>query len=127
MVSILGTVGVPIENIWIKNMTLNFNGAGQAVARLEKADRMYEMDYFYMSPVLREAFDFYFETNFNQYYDMVAVEYDFQYSSNNGFGQTDNDRYVQYFWLPETQAGNLITALNTYAASANINIDPIVL
>jgi hypothetical protein len=103
------------------------NGAGQAVARLEKADRMYEMDYFYMSPVLREAFDFYFETNFNQYYDMVAVEYDFQYSSNNGFGQTDNDRYVQYFWLPETQAGNLITALNTYAASANINIDPIVL
>ena len=103
------------------------NGAGQAVARLEKADRMYEMDYFYMSPVLREAFDFYFETDFNQYYDMVAVEYDFQYSSNNGFGQTDNDRYIQYFWLPETQAGALVTALNTYAASANINVDPIVL
>lgn len=103
------------------------NGDGQAVARLEKADRMYEMDYFYMSPVLREAFDFYFETKFDQFYDMVAVEYEFQYSSNNGFGQTDTDRYVQYLWLPETQAGNLITALNTYAASANINIDPIVL
>jgi hypothetical protein len=103
------------------------NGAGQAVARLEKADRMYDMDYFYMSPVLREAFDFYFETDFNRYYDMVAVEYAFQYSSNDGFGQTDTDRYVQYFWLPETQAGELVTALNTYAASANINIDPIVL
>lgn len=103
------------------------NGDGQAVARLEKADRMYNMDYFYMSPVLREAFDFYFETNLNQYYDMVGVEYDFQYNSNNGFGQTDTDRYVQYFWLPETQAGELVTALNTYAASVNINIDPIVL
>lgn len=103
------------------------NGDGQAVARLEKQDRMYDMDYFYMSPVLREAFDFYFETDFNTFYDMVAVEYEFTYSSNNGFGQTDSDRYIQYFWLPETQAGNLINALNTYAASANINIDPIVL
>lgn len=103
------------------------NGDGQAVARLEKQDRMYEMDYFYMSPVLREAFDFYFETDFNRFYDMVAVEYEFQYSSDAGFGQTDSDRYVQYFWLPETQAGNLIAALNTYAASANINVDPIVL
>lgn len=103
------------------------NGDGQAVARLEKQDRMYDMDYFYMSPVLREAFDFYFETDFNRFYDMVAVEYEFSYSSNNGFGQTDHDRYIQYFWLPETQAGNLINALNTYAASANINIDPVVL
>ncbi len=103
------------------------NGNGQAVARLEKQDRMYEMDYFYMSPVLREAFDFYFETKFDQYYDMVSVEYDFSYSSNDGFGQTDTDRYVQYFWLPETQAGQLVTALNTYVASANINVDPITL
>lgn len=103
------------------------NGAGQAVARLEKADRMYDMDYFYMSPVLREAFDFYFETNMETFYDMVAVEYDFQYSSNDGFGQTDTDRYIQYFWLPETQAGALVTALNTYAASVPILVDPIVL
>ena len=103
------------------------NGSGQAVARLEKQDRMYDMDYFYMSPVLREAFDFYFETNLETFYDMVAVEYDFQYSSNNGFGQTDTDRYIQYFWLPETQAGALITALNTYGASIPVMVDPIVL
>lgn len=103
------------------------NGSGQAVARLEKQDRMYDMDYFYMSPLLREAFDFYFETDFNTFYDMVAVEYEFTYSSNDGFGQYDRDRYVQYIWLPETQAGELVTALNTYAVSANINIDPIVL
>lgn len=103
------------------------NGAGQAVARLEKQDRMYEMDYFYMSPVLREAFDFYFETDLQATYDMVAVEYDFQYSSNNGFGQTDNDRYVQYLWLPEGQAVALVTALNGYAASVPVQVDPIVL
>lgn len=103
------------------------NGAGQAVARLEKQDRMYDMDYFYMSPVLREAFDFYFETDLQATYDMVAVEYDFQYSSNDGFGQTDNDRYIQYFWLPEGQAGALITALNGYAASVPVQVDPIVL
>lgn len=103
------------------------NGAGQAVARLEKQDRMYDMDYFYMSPVLREAFDFYFETDLQATYDMVAVEYDFQYSSNNGFGQTDTDRYIQYLWLPEGQAGALITALNGYAASVPVLVDPIVL
>lgn len=103
------------------------NGAGQAVARLEKADRMYDMDYFYMSPVLREAFDFYFETKFDQYYDQVGIEYDFSYSSNNGFGQTDTDRYIQNIWLPETQAGALVAALNGYVASASIAVDPIVL
>lgn len=103
------------------------NGAGQAVARLEKADRMYDMDYFYMSPVLREAFDFYFETNFTQYYDQVGVEYAFTYSSNNGFGQTDTDVYIQNFWLPTTQATALVNALNGYAASALIDVDPIVL
>lgn len=103
------------------------NGAGQAVARLEKADRMYDMDYFYMSPVLREAFDFYFETNFTQFYDQVGVEYAFSYSSNNGFGQTDTDVYIQNFWLPTTQATALINALNGYASSALIGVDPIVL
>jgi hypothetical protein len=103
------------------------NGAGQAVARLEKQDRMYDMDYFYMSPVLREAFDFYFETDLQATYDMVAVEYEFQYSSNNGFGQSDNDRYIQYFWLPEGQAGALVAALNGYAASVPVQVDPIVL
>jgi len=103
------------------------NGAGQAVARLEKADRMYDMDYFYMSPVLREAFDFYFETKFNQFYDQVGIEYAFTYSSNNGFGQTDTDVYIQNFWLPTTQATALVNALNGYVASAVIGIDPIVL
>jgi len=103
------------------------NGAGQAVARLEKADRMYDMDYFYMSPVLREAFDFYFETNFTQFYDQVGVEYAFTYSSNNGFGQTDTDLYIQNFWLPTTQATALVNALNGYAASALIDVEPIVL
>lgn len=103
------------------------NGAGQAVARLEKADRMYEMDYFYMSPVLREAFDFYFETKFEKYYDQVGIEYAFTYSSNDGFGQTDTDVYIQNFWLPTTQATALVNALNGYVASAAIGIDPIVL
>ena len=103
------------------------NGNGQAVSRLEKADRMYDMDYFYMSPVLREAFDFYFETRFDQYYDQVGIEYDFSYSSNLGFGQTDTDAYRQYVWMPEGQAGALVTALNTYAASALVDVTPIVL
>lgn len=93
------------------------NGAGQAVARLEKADRMYDMDYFYMSPVLREAFDFYFETKFDQYYDQLVVEYEHSYSSNDGFGQYDHDRFRQSIWLPTTQATALLTALNNYVAS----------
>lgn len=93
------------------------NGAGQAVARLEKADRMYDMDYFYCSPTLREAFDFYFETKFDQYYDQLTIEYEFSYSSNDGFGQNDHDTYRQSIWLPTTQATNLLTLLNNYAAS----------
>ena len=103
------------------------NGDGSAVARLEKQDRMYEFDYWYLAPNLREGFDFYFEARFDAYYDMIAVEYELEYASNNGFGQYDRDRYIQYFWLPETQTGQLTTALNTYAASANINIDPVVI
>lgn len=102
------------------------NGDGPYVVRLERQDRMYDMDYFYLSPVLREAFDYYFEARFDSFYDMVAVEYEFEYPSNNGFGQTDRDRYVQHFWLPETQATALVNALNTYAVSAGIDIDPIV-
>lgn len=102
------------------------NGDGSAVARLEKQDRMYDFDYFYLAPNLREGFDFYFETRFDAYYDMVAVEYELEYASNNGFGQYDRDRYIQYFWLPEGQTSQLTTALNTYAASANINIDPVI-
>ena len=85
------------------------------------------MDYFYMSPVLREAFDFYFETNFTQFYDQVGIEYAFSYSSNNGFGQTDTDVYIQNFWLPTTQATALVNALNGYVSSALIGVDPIVL
>ena len=87
---------------------------------------MYDMDYFYLSPVLREAFDFYFEARFDSYYDMIAIEYEFEYPSNNGFGQTDRDRYVQHVWMLETQAGQLVAALNTYAASVPIMVDPIV-
>ena len=102
------------------------NGDGSAVVRIEKADRMYDMDYWYLAPNLREAFDFYFEARFDTYYDMVAVEFEYSYSSNAFFGQTDHDRYIQFFWLPEGQTGQLTTALNTYAASANINIDPVV-
>lgn len=102
------------------------SGDGSAVVRIEKADRMYDFDYFYLAPNLREAFDFYFEARFDAYYDMVAVEYEFNYSSNQFFGQTDHDRYIQFFWLPEGQTGQLTTALNTYAASANINIEPVV-
>jgi hypothetical protein len=103
------------------------NGEGPMVVRLEKQDRMYEMDYFYLSPVLREAFDFYFEAKFDVYYDMIAVEYNFTYPSNDGFGQWDTDNYAQYFWLPEGQTGQLTTALNTYAASVPVFVDPIVL
>lgn len=103
------------------------NGDGSAVVRIEKADRMYDMDYWYLAPNLREGFDFYFEARFDAYYDMVAAEYELDYSSNQFFGQTDHDRYVQFFWLPEGQSGQLTTALNTYAASANINIDPVVI
>ena len=103
------------------------NGAGQAVARLEKDDRMYDMDYFYLEAYLREAFDFYFETNFDQYYDQIGIEYEFNYSSNNGFGQYDHDRYRQSVWMPEGQGGALVTALNTYAASALVDVEPIVL
>lgn len=98
------------------------NGAGEAVARLEKLDRMYEFDYFYRMPELREAFDFFFETKFQTYYDQVALEYEFEYASNDGFGQYDHDRYIQYFYLPEDNASNLIIALNTYVSSANINL-----
>lgn len=103
------------------------NGDGSYVARIEKADRMYDMEYWYLYPNLREGFDYYLETRFDAYYDMVAVEYEFDYSSNRFFGQTDHDRYVQFFWLPEGQTGQLTTALNTYAASANVNIDPVVI
>jgi len=104
------------------------NGDGSAVVRIEKADRMYDMDYFYLAPNLREGFDFYFEAKFDAYYDMVAVEYEFAYSSNAAFGQYDRDRYIQFIWLPEgTTNVSLTPALNTYAASANINIDPVVL
>jgi hypothetical protein len=103
------------------------NGDGSAVVRIEKKDRMYDMDYWYLAPNLREAFDFYFEAKFDLYYDMVGIEFEYEYASNAFFGQTDHDRYIQYFWLPTTQAGNLVTALNTYAASAAVNVEPIVL
>ena len=103
------------------------NGDGSMVVRLEKADRMYDMDYWYLAPNLREAFDFYFEAKFDLYYDMVGIEFEYEYESNEFFGRYDHDRYIQYFWLPTTQAGNLITALNTYAASAAVNVEPIVL
>lgn len=103
------------------------NGDGSAVVRIEKADRMYDMDYWYLEPNLREAFDFYFEAKFDLYYDMVGIEFEYEYDSNEFFGRFDHDRYIQYFWLPTTQAGNLITALNTYAASAAVNVEPIVL
>lgn len=103
------------------------NGEGPMVVRLEKQDRMYDMDYFYLNPVLREAFDFYFEAKFDVYYDMIAVDYNFSYPSNDGFGQIDTDNYTQYFWLPESQTGELVAALNTYAASVPVLVDPIVL
>jgi hypothetical protein len=103
------------------------NGDGSAVVRIEKADRMYDFDYWYLAPNLREGFDFYFEARFDQYYDMVAIEYEFDYSSNQFFGQTDHDRYIQFIWLPEGTTGQLTTALNTYAASAGVNIDPVVI
>lgn len=103
------------------------NGDGSAVVRIEKADRMYDFDYWYLAPNLREGFDFYFEARFDQYYDMIAVEYEFDYSSNQFFGQTDHDRYIQFFWLPEGTTGQLTTALNTYAASAGVDIEPVVI
>ena len=103
------------------------NGEGPAVVRIEKQDRMYDFDYFYLSPVLREAFDFYFEAKFDQYYDMVAVNYNYTYASNDGFGQLDTDNLTQYFWLPETETGALTTALNGYAASLPILVDPVVI
>jgi len=103
------------------------NGDGPYVVRLEKQDRMYDGDYFYLQANLREAFDFYFEARFDTYYDMVSLEYEFDYYSNQWFGQKDHDSYLQHFWFPETQATALINALNTYAASSPINVDPIVL
>ena len=88
---------------------------------------MYDFDYWYLHPNLREAFDYYFEAKFDAYYDMIGVEYEFEYSSNLGWGQEDRDRYIQYIWMPTTQTGALVTALNTYAASVNVNIEPITL
>lgn len=101
-------------------------GFGAYVRKLEKESKSYELRERSFDPVVRQAEGYVFQAQPNQYYDEYVIDFEYSYVSS-GWSQTNTDRYSVSIFFPEGAGKAFESAVNTYLASANIAIDPVVL
>lgn len=101
-------------------------GVGSYVRKFEKETWSYSLKERSFDPVVRDNENYSFQARTDTYYDEYVLSFDFQYKVG-GWSQTNTDSYRLHFFFPEGQGKNFEAAINGYLASANINIDPVVL
>lgn len=101
-------------------------GFGAHIRELEKKSLDYALKTRSFDPVLRESQGFSFQAIPYRYYDEYQL--DFEYSVMvGGWAQRETYKYTLIVYFPEGNGKAFETAVNGYLASANINIDPVVL
>lgn len=101
-------------------------GFGAYVRKLEKQSKSYELRERSFDPVVREAEGYTFQAQARDYYDEYVLDFEFSYLTN-GWSQQTTDHYSVSVFFPEGQGKAFEAAVNSYLASANIAIDPVVL
>lgn len=103
-------------------------GNGRYVARQELHSRMYSLKYYNDSWHIpeRDAEGADIVTDLNKYYDQYELEFEFTYSVL-GWSEKYTDSYQVSFFFPTGQGKTFEAAMNTYLASAQIALDPVVL
>lgn len=101
-------------------------GFGAHVRLLEKESLSYNLKERSFDPVVRDAESYRFQALANTYYDEYVLEFNFAYKVG-GWGQSETDAYSLHLYFPEGQGKNFEASINSYLASANINVDPVVL
>ena len=101
-------------------------GFGAYVRKLEKESKSYELRERSFDPVVRQAEGYTFQAQANTYYDEYVIDFEFSYVSS-GWAQTNTDHYSVSVFFPEGTGKAFEAAVNSYLASANIAIDPVVL
>ncbi len=120
---------VPLENEWVvKNIQgVKFPaGVGAYVRKLEKDSLSYALKERSFDPIVREIEGYEFQAKSGVFYDEYVLEFDFSYKVG-GWSQTYTDSYSLFLYFPEGQGKAFEAAVNTYLASTNISIDPVIL
>lgn len=101
-------------------------GNGQHVRRLEEKSKELFLKDRAFDPVRREMEGYEFIAKPENFYDQVTIEFDYSYPVG-GFSQHYTDSTHLHIFVKEGLGSALVTALNSYIASPEIALDPVVL
>lgn len=120
---------VPLENLWAVKyiQAVKFpQGAGAYIQKLEQDSLAYALKFRSQDAYIRQLEAFEFQAKQGLFYDEYVLEFDFSYMVG-GWSQRYTDSYSLFVYFPEGQGKAFETAINSYLASSNINIDPVIL
>lgn len=123
--------GSPCETDWPVTVLQQFEypaGNGRYVARQEIKSRAYHFKYYNDSYHIPERYAEGADivTDLNQIYDQYELIFEFTYSVL-GWSEKYTDTYQLSFFFPSGTGKNFENAVNTYLASTQIALDPVVL
>lgn len=120
---------IPLENLWAVKYIQNVKfpkGAGAYIQKLEQDSLAYNRKVRSQDAYIRQLEAYEFQAKQGLFYDEYVLEFDFEYMVG-GWSQRYTDSYSVFVYVPEGQGKAFETAINSYLASSNINIEPVIL
>lgn len=102
-------------------------GDGAWVARKEKESKSYELLERSHEPLLRQLQGYSLQAQNGVFYDEYVLEFDTKYFTSGGWSENYTDSYHLHVFFPEGTGAAFESAINTYLASAAIQVEPVVL
>jgi hypothetical protein len=99
-------------------------GHGASVRVKEKDSKSYDLRERSFDPVVRNYEGYEFVARPDKYYDEYILTFAFEYNVG-GWGEKYRNSHKLHVFFQEGQGGNFENAINSYLASANINVDPV--
>ncbi len=119
----------PCQDVWPVTKISNFtypHGDGYMVRKDEIRSLSYTLQEIPRDWGVRHAEGYHLNTDLTKYYDEYTLAFEFDYFTL-GWSQKYTDTYRIKVYVPEGTGKEFETAINNYIASANIDIDPVVL
>jgi len=115
------------ENSWAISVTQSakYNaGSGNFIADFEKLSKYYFNKPWYSDAAARNVLGYEFNTEFDQYYDQIVIEFDVEQPK--GYASSTTERSYEWsIFVPTGQGTELVNALNAFVTSAGNVVAPI--
>ena len=115
------------ENSWAISVTQSakYNaGSGNFIADFEKLSKYYFNKPWYSDAAARDVLGYEFNTEFDQYYDQIVLEFDVEQPK--GYASSTSERSYEWsIYVPTGQGTELVNALNAFVTSAGNVVAPV--